>query len=266
MNPHEILKRTPKSNCGECGYPACLAFAANVARSGEDPHKCPYINLQGLELPQDTGTDLDKLGEEHDLELIRHLQSKIKDFDFQKIAPFLGVTPDPEQGELLVFSYLGQQVHLRKKQVLLDGKEPEDPRDQILLYNYVHSCGSHPPAGEWVGLESLPNSISKVRTLATYCENRLATLFTGRSQESIYSLCVKIGGQPLAESSASAALIIPVLPRLPQQLLFWDEEPDDGFDAKVKVLFDINVLDYLDLESLVFSAERMADRLIFLDS
>ena len=34
MNPLEIVQRTPKTNCGECGYPACLAFAANVAAAG----------------------------------------------------------------------------------------------------------------------------------------------------------------------------------------------------------------------------------------
>ena len=27
MNPLEILQRTPKTNCGECGQPTCLAFA-----------------------------------------------------------------------------------------------------------------------------------------------------------------------------------------------------------------------------------------------
>jgi len=49
---------------------------------------------------------------------------------------------------------------------------------------------------------------------------------------------------------------------VPQFLLFWEEEPEDGFAAKAKVLFDHHVLDFLDLESLVFSAERFAERLV----
>ena len=73
-------------------------------------------------------------------------------------------------------------------------------------------------------------------------------------------------GKKVADSSATAASIIPVLPMVPQQLLFWDEEPEDGFKAKVKILFDARVLDYLDVESLVFSAERLADRLMQLVS
>ncbi len=40
---------------------------------------------------------------------------------------------------------------------------------------------------------------------------------------------------------------------------------EDGFEARVKILFDQNVMDFLDLESLVFAAERMADCLLELD-
>ncbi|MCK9293682.1 MAG: DUF3786 domain-containing protein [Desulfobulbaceae bacterium] len=266
MNPLEVLKRTPKSNCGECGYPACLAFAANVARSGEDPRKCPYINLHGLSLTKKDNTSLDKIAEKHDLDLIRHLQDKIRDLDFSAIAPALGLSISPDAKDALAFSYLGQNVLLSKSQILISGKGPEDPRDQILLYNYVYSGGADPPCGIWTGLESLPNSISKVKTLATYCENRLAQLFAGQASATILSLCAQLGGTPVPESSATAAAIIPVLPHLPQQLLFWDEEPEDGFAARIKILFDKNVLDYLDLESLVFSSERMADRLMLLFS
>ena len=65
-------------------------------------------------------------------------------------------------------------------------------------------------------------------------------------------------------ATSSIAFVIPVLPMVPQFLLFWDEEPDDGFDAKAKVLFDNHVLDFLDIESLLFSAERLAERIVYL--
>lgn len=266
MNPLEVLKRTPKSNCGQCGYPACLAFAANVARSGEDPRKCPYIDLAGLDLADQNHTSLDKMAEKHDLALIRHLQDKISHLDFAALAAPLGLSLLPGSRDVLAFSYLGQDVLLSRQQILINGREPEDPRDQILLYNYIHGGGAAPLSGAWTGLESLPNSISKIKTLAVYCENRLAQLFAGRSRETILSLCERIGGSAVEQDSATAAVIIPVLPRLPQQLLFWDEEPADGFSAKTKILFDANVLAYLDLESLVFSSERLADRLMHLFS
>ncbi|MCK5192585.1 MAG: DUF3786 domain-containing protein [Desulfobulbaceae bacterium] len=262
MNPLDILKRVPKTNCGECGYTACLAFAANVAKSGEDPKKCPFIDLKGLDLNSLGNTALDNLSHKRDLDLIRHLKSKVKDLDFEEIASRLGATLAPDEKDTLIFSYLAQDVLLSKNKLLINNKEPDDPRDQILLYNYVHSASLLIPTGNWVGLESLPNTISKVKTLSTYCEKRLAQLFTRRPPEEILSYCSMLHGKKVAESSATAAAIIPVLPMVPQQFLFWDEEPEDGFEAKVKILFDVRVLDHLDVESLIFSSERLADRLI----
>lgn len=259
MEPHEILKRVPKNNCGECGYLACLAFAAHVAKSGEDPTKCPYIDLSGLNLDPVPNTQLDQLSADRDLELIKYLKSKLINLDFSALAQPLGASYSRGQ---LSFQYLGQDVLVSKEQLLINNEPPADPRDQILLYNYIHCGGGDLFEDEWVGLESLPNSISKVRTLATYCEGKLASFFQGRSPEDILALCKPVGGMPLSGTTASAAFIIPVLPKIPQQLFFWDEEPEDGFEAKVKILFTANVLNFLDIESLVFTAERLAEHII----
>ncbi len=256
MTPHEILKLTPMTNCGECGYPACLAFAANVAKSGESPQKCPYIDLNGLDLPKESNTALDDLAEERDLALISHLKSKLDGLDLQKLTGPLRAT---YRDNCLEFPYLGQRTQLSSSGVLINGKEAEDPRDQILLYNYIHFGGGPEPDPTWVGLESLPNSISKVRTLATYCEERLATFFSGKGKDKILAHCAPLCIQEVTDSSATAAFVVTVLPKIPQQVLFWDEEPEDGFEAKVKVLFPANVLTFLDIESLIFTAERMAE-------
>ena len=259
MNPHDILKRVPKTNCGECGYPACLAFAANVAKSGEDPHKCPYIDLTGFAFSQGKNTDLTQLGKEHDLQLIAHLKDKIQQLDFETLTAPLNARC---QNNTLFFPYLGQQVEISKSQLLINHKEPEDPRDQILIYNYIHFGGGEPPSTNWIGLESVPNSISKIRTLATYCEQKIATFFTGKTPAEIETYCQSVTGTITTEGTADIVALIPVLPQIPQQILFWDEDVDDGFESKVKVLYPENVMTYLDLESLVFTSERMAEHLI----
>ena len=40
----EIFKSLPKTNCGECGVPTCLAFAMNLAASKAELSACPYIS------------------------------------------------------------------------------------------------------------------------------------------------------------------------------------------------------------------------------
>jgi len=39
----EIFKLLPKTNCGECGVPTCLAFAMNLAGGKAELAACPYI-------------------------------------------------------------------------------------------------------------------------------------------------------------------------------------------------------------------------------
>jgi len=264
ITPLELVKRTAKSNCGECGYPTCLAFAALAVKGVADPRRCPYLDANGLDLPQAAAVAEEQLHQSRDLQLIEQLKAKVASLDFGAIAGPLGAEWRPGEPACLCFRYLGQEVRFTKTGILIDGNGPADPRDQILLYNYVHSGGGTPPTGDWIGLESLPNSISKVRTLATYCENRLAGHCSAFPIEAIATATARLDGIRQPAAAASLGVIIPMLPRVPHYLLYWPAEPEEGFPARVKVLFDHQVLDYLDLESLVFSAERMADALMAL--
>ncbi len=268
MQPFEFIKHTPRSNCGECGYAACLAFAAAVTKGGENPEKCPHIDLSQLgdefaagNRGKDGLEGVGKLLDEKDVELVSYLKRKTSLIDFAKAAEALGCAWSGLEKDCLLLQFLGREVQLFHDGILIDGKEVEDPRDQILLYNYVHFAGGDKPAQEWIGMESLPNSISKIRTLRVYCEERIAAYFTGKP-ELLKELAPQLGAQiqKSPEQSCSAAFLIPALPRLPLFVLFWDEDMEDGFPAKVKVLFDQKVLDFLDIESLVFVCERMAER------
>ena len=269
MNPLDFLRATPRTNCGECGHPTCLAFAVAVTKGGADPGRCPHLAPGALHdsARQAAGDGLarvDRGRDERDLTLVAHLKSKVRALDYAAIAPRLGAefVPGPPPPPALRFRYLGREVVLSGEEAMLAGGALIDPRDQILLYNYVASGGASAPREAWVGMESLPNSMAKVRTLAAYCEQPLARHFSGRPAV-LARACGQVGSRSGPEGqSADLGLVIPVLPHLPVYLLFWDEEPAEGFASRVKVLFDQRVLDYLDIESLVFASERMAERLM----
>ncbi|MCW5208751.1 DUF3786 domain-containing protein [Desulfobulbus sp. US1] len=280
MTPHQFLKYTPATNCGECGYAACLAFAVAVTKGGVAPELCPYVQKDML--PAEFGAAKGEAGlggvergqDERDMALVTHLKSKVQELDFRELSHRLGADWAADTPDLLRFSYLGRSILLGRDEVVMDGQQLVDPRDQILLYNYVAFGGNASggaeerlPNGTWVGMESLPNSIAKIRTLATYCEARLSERFAGRIQD-LAPLCDKVGGERGRDEqgqSADFAVVLPVLPFVPLYILFWDQDMEDGFEARVKILFDQNVMDFLDLESLVFAAERMADCLLELD-
>ena len=40
----QIFKLLPKTNCGECGVPTCLAFAMSLATGKAELTACPYVS------------------------------------------------------------------------------------------------------------------------------------------------------------------------------------------------------------------------------
>ncbi|MDI6703122.1 MAG: acetyl-CoA decarbonylase/synthase complex subunit gamma [bacterium] len=40
----EIFKKLPKTNCGECGVPTCLAFAMKLSQGKADLEACPHVS------------------------------------------------------------------------------------------------------------------------------------------------------------------------------------------------------------------------------
>ncbi len=256
MNALDILKKTPKTNCGDCGYPACMAFAVAVVSGGENLRHCPYIDAVSDE---EMATPVQHVSDP-DTVLLKSLKAKVRSIDIGRRACRLGGEMITDNDiEMLRLSYLGDVVLISSDRITSSAGGELDPRDQILLYNYLFFGGAGDLSSEWVGLESFPNSISKVVTLRRYTEEKLAAEFTGRV-ERLKEVLEKLRATDVLECHADLCMVVPVLPRVPIQVHFWDADDDDGFPASVKVLFDSNALEFLDIESLIFAAERMTEK------
>jgi CO dehydrogenase/acetyl-CoA synthase gamma subunit (corrinoid Fe-S protein) len=96
MNPLEIVRRTPKtSHCGQCAHATCLAFAAAVARGGEGPDKCPFLDRAGLTMDPKNRPALDALPKQRDLESLVFSAERLAD----RLALLLeGVAADTAHG------------------------------------------------------------------------------------------------------------------------------------------------------------------------
>jgi len=51
------------------------------------------------------------------------------------------------------------------------------------------------------------------------------------------------------------------LPKVPLQITFWRGDEEEALPSSCKVLYNASALSYLDLECLVFCAERFAEKL-----
>ncbi|MDA8161960.1 MAG: DUF3786 domain-containing protein [Desulfobacteraceae bacterium] len=256
----DIIRLTPKTNCGECGFETCIVFAVSVIGGNCKVGLCPYIKDKAHGVNNERAGIAGEISP--DTALLKELKSKVKSADLAKRADGLGAEAIEEGGQTaLKLPYLGSEVTISAKGAKdLNGHEL-DPRDQILLYNYIFFGGSGPLTGQWIGLESLPNSISKVVTLRRYAEDKLAEAFGGNI-EGLRKAAGRLSASLIDPCHADLCLIVPVLPKVPVQLHFWDQDTEEGFGPRVKALFDRRVLDFLDIESLIFASERTAEAII----
>jgi hypothetical protein len=117
------------------------------------------------------------------------------------------------------------------------------------------------PDGTWISFQSLPNSVSKAKTLARL-EKEMAAHFAGKAAQLRRQAAALSAAPAQAAENADFQGIFRPLPRVPVLLLFWDADPEEDFQALAHFLFDAAVGDFLDLESLLFAVEQLMDRLM----
>ncbi len=261
----EVLKNLPRTNCGDCGQPTCLAFATRVIKEGEDLSKCLHLTGPGAEMgkavraQQEAGVGRRRESLAISLEV---LQDKVAPLSFDALAEGLGATYGEEAGRpFLSLAYCSHRVQVFKDELRYPPGAPADPWDAILLYNYIASQGNEPAAGRWIAYQSLPNSVSKAKTLARL-EQKLADHFAGQTAR-LKERAKRLGGERVAvgEDADVQAAFLP-LPRVPLLLLFWDAEAEEGFAPQARWLFDPSVTHYLDLEAMLFLVEHLMERLM----
>lgn len=261
----ELFKKLPRTNCQECGYPTCLAFATQVVVDGVALEKCPYLPDEvkawaGVIKEQQengVGRRRDKLAI-----ALKFLQEKVAPVDFAVVAPQLGATYGEEEGRpYLTFRYFCRPVRVFKDEIQYGQGLQSSPWDAILLYNYVTSGGHRRPVGTWVKFPELPNSVSKSKTLLRL-QKQLAEAVTGKEM-AFFRRARELGGEPVKIAlEATGQFLFHPLPHLPILMVFHEAEPAENFAAEVHFLFDAQVMDYLDLESLLFLVERLIEQIV----
>ena len=269
ITPIEILKATPRNNCKECGFETCMAFATSLVRRNTKTDKCPY-----LEISKELKEKLAKHFSEGNIErkpgmnALTMLENKIKELDLAQTSENLKLDYESDSNkEILRIKYLDTVVELKKVRENLilkkDNGEEIDIYDKILVYNYIFFSGDKGLSGEWVGMESLPNSISKVKALEKGAAAPLREHFSGKLdllKQKIIKYPHKIIGKE--DCIADLCFVIYLFPMLPVRINFWDAMEEEDFEASVKFLYDKNAISYLDLESLVFASEKITEKLI----
>ena len=267
LSPMTVVEKTPRTNCGECGYLTCIAFATALTRRKVYYTKCPYFKADEKFIKLiDQFFVSDEKEKKPGISAVTLIEKRLKYKDFKEIASPLGCEYIKEnEKEILKLRYLiynAKVIKYRDEISVECNKEDFDIWDKILILNYLHFAGKSGISGEWISMEEMPNSISKVKALKRDCEEPLKEFFKGK-KELLIERVKALDGKFLDEGCQSdVCFVIKVLPMVPIRVNFWDEMEEEGFDASVKFLFDKNALDYLDLEALVFASEKIVNELI----
>jgi len=245
-----------------------MAFAFAVVQEQKSLDLCPYVD-PGVR--EEVGAELDvqqRAGEhlkpdlaEDALAWARQRATSMRPAD---LADRIGGTlVGAGEDALLEFSYFTGTVRLGPEGLSRPDGGPLSHWEQVLIYNHLAQGGSAEPTGRWLGLVDIPNTSSKQKSMQAHVETPLAERFAGR-RDALLEAARAQGGVEVPDQAETADLAVRFqpLPRVPVLLAFWDHDPQEGFEARVKLLFDATVTDHLDIESIMFLSETLRDRLL----
>lgn len=258
----------PTTNCGDCGYSTCLAFAGMVVSEQLPIETCPHIVAERL-------ADIQaELAEQHasgkwtkrDMaaDALAWAKERAASMALDDLAPRIGARHlNDAQGPYLELPYFNAAVHVRPDRIEQPDGEPLTRWEQVFLYNHLAQGGAKAPTGRWVSFKEIPNTVSKQKTMLSRIETPLAQGFDTGAQ-ALHAAAEQIGARDGSAQAPTAdeALYLPVLPRVPVMLLFWAADLKDGFEAQCKLLFDETITAHLDIESILFLSERIVQLLL----
>lgn len=257
----------PKTNCKDCGFPTCIAFAGMVVSEKHPLKNCPHLDKDvvekcNVELNQQykEGKWLKKDMADDALAWAKERSASMEIEDLPgRIGGKLETTGDKT---LLHLPYFNTAVTISKKGIFKKDGSSLTRWEQVFIYNHMAQGGSRMPTGNWKGLVEFPNTVSKIKSMIDNVETPLIEAFKGKSAK-LSAAAVKIGGKEQAKDqhTADVSIYFNPLPKVPVMLMFWDEDLADGFSAKVKFLFDETITQHLDIESILFLSERLKQML-----
>ena len=260
-------KILPKTNCRDCGYPTCIAFAGMVVSEKLPLKNCLHLSEEVLVPAQAELEEQYRQGKwlKKDMaaEALSMAREKAASTDLgdmaQRVGGILedGRAPGPFKGQPHIrLPYFNTSLLLTKEKVLTESGEELTRNEQTFVYIHL-AAGSHAvPTGKMKSLKEFPNTVSKIVSMQKHVEIPLAQAFSGKIKD-LEKACIAMGGTHVLDryDTCSLAFQFRVFPKVYVTLLFWDE--NDGFDAEVKLLFDETVMDHMDVESVMFMSEHL---------
>jgi len=253
----------PKTNCNECGFPTCLAFASMVVSEKLPIGNCPHLS-------EETVRKCKKELEEQYAKgkwLKKDMAQDAHDWAKEKAASMkLEDLPERIGGELITANgsiclklpYFLDNVLISEKDIITESGNQISRYEKVFIYNHMAQGGKSSPTGKWKGLVEFPNTVSKMKSMIDHIEIPMSNRFKGNSLK-LAEIGKRMGGKNITSENESAdvALLFQPLPKVPVMIVFWDEVKEEKLESKIKFLFDETITEHLDIESIMFLSETL---------
>ena len=260
-------KILPRTNCKDCGYPTCIAFAGMVVSEKLPLKNCPYIAPDVLENAQ---IELDEqyahgkwLKKDMAAEALSLAKDRAASLALDDMASRIGGiledgdSPGPFSGiPHIRLPYFTTSLLVSKDRVADEQGEDLSRNEQTFVYIHLTSGGTSSPTGNMKSLKEFPNTVSKIVSMQDVVEKPLKQSFSGRLSD-LKTACKTNGGTNVRDryDSPDLAFQFRVFPKIYITLLFWDE--NEGFEPDAKLMFDETVMDHMDIEAVMFMSEHL---------
>lgn len=243
LNPMQIYNLLNKSNCRECGEPACMAFAAAVFQGHKPLSDCPYINERTLQEysnmePSGTGT------EEHMQQVMQSLQGKIPGMDLAEAASRTGGV---FKNDWLTLQVMGKNFSVDTCG-RLDSEIHASPWVSIPLLQHVLYSKGKEPTGNWAPFKALPHGRPRAGLFEQRCEKPLKRV-ADNYPDLFYDILDLFDAMEVDKGfRADVSFLLYPLPRLPMIIAWW--YPAEDLESALHIFFDETAKDNLGMDGV----------------
>jgi hypothetical protein len=257
----------PKTNCKDCGFPTCMAFASMVVSEKHPIKNCPYLTPDVVEACEKELAEQYAAGKwlKRDMkeDALRWAKEKSASMKIEDLPDRIGGTLIEKDGQpALELPYFNGYVIITPDQITHKDGSAMTRYEQVFIYIHMAQGGSAEPSGKWRNLVEIPNTVSKIISMVEHVEKPLIEKFQGNT-DALKKRALELGGIDKHDEypTSDVAILFTPLPRVPVMLMFWDGEEADGFGAEAKLSFDDTITQHLDIESIMFLSERLRELL-----
>jgi hypothetical protein len=226
----DIYKNLPRTNCGKCQLPSCLAFAAAIQAGRKELNDCPDLSPASREEISAGFSKPDPMEIEQAL-FVDKLQKKMGEIDLETVAPLIGATV---KNDRIIINSLG-------KDFIFDLRGGMASECHVIswvqapMLSYITHRTHADITGNWISFREIKGGIEWQTLFTNRCEEPLRRL-ADENPDLLQDLIDLFQGKTIDWYEADIALILHPLPKFP--ILICYQAPEDDLESRLTIFFD----------------------------